>query len=228
MRSLPLTNLNGVSRLSAVVAMYAAFTLPVDLTSWTPTRVNSGSEPKFIVQDQTWTITTESSVGGVAVLLPKSQIASSADRSQLRWSWSVKTFPNTHPEIPFKKENDDYAIRVGALISDLKTSIRVPAAFQKRLDANEIKLSYVVFYCASKEVPGGEKCGVSPYNDRIINCLVPAKSEFQAITQEPVKDLIRILGKDNITLQVVGAWIFSDSDNSKSSSTAQVKGLEVL
>ncbi len=75
------------------------------------------------------------------------------------------------------------------------------------------------------EKGAGENCALSPYSDRIVNCLLPANHSLRSFDKEPLKDLIRITKTSIEDLKVIGAWVFSDSDNLKSQCKATLNGI---
>lgn len=210
-------------------SVLAAFVFPLAINQWTPVPIGSQNLPDVKSTDREWAIKTDGNAGGFVCLLPAPTTPSS-QTVRLSWEWRVSTFPKTTPKIPFEKSADDYALRVGALLSDSEEGIKVPQRIEDLLKEKNLKLSYVVFYCAVSSVPNGPLCAISPYNDHIINCLVGADSTYRKVAASPIEDAMRYLKlqeSEKRLLKVIGLWVFADSDNSRSSSEAGLRTLEV-
>ena len=210
-------------------AMLGVFVVPMAINQWTAVPIGSQRIPDLIANEKEWRVKTEGNAGGFAYLTPQS--TDSASRLvQVHWDWRVETFPRAAPKIPFEKSTDDYALRVGVLLSDGEERVNVPRNIKDLLKAKDLNLSYVVFYCAVASVPNGQACAISPYNDHIVNCLVGADSKYRRIEEFPVEDAIKyfkLSENEGKRLRPIGLWIFADSDNSRSSSVAGLRALEV-
>ena len=158
--------------------MFGIFAVPLAITQWTVVPVGSQNPPEVKSSGAEWDVKSNGSAGGYAYLLPP-EIAQNA--SMIRWEWRVASFPKAEVKIPFEKSSDDYALRVGALLSDGEKGIRVPSRIQGMLDAAKQRISYIVFYCAVPKLPQGPACAISPYNDHIINCLIQADATYKAV-----------------------------------------------
>lgn len=210
-------------------SLYAAFALPLAISQWTPVPIGSQKLPEVNSTGGECGIKTDRNAGGFACLLPESTDPSSHS-VRLSWEWRVSTFPKTAPKIPFEKSSDDYALRVGALLSDSEEGIKVPRRIEELLKEKGLKLSYVVFYCAVPALPDGPVCAISPYNDHIVNCLVGADSKYKRVAASPIDDAMKYFKlpeSEKRLLKVIGLWLFADSDNSHSSSDASFKKVEI-
>ena len=211
-------------KLSTVTLLFMV--IPFNIGEWTPIQINSHPMPVVSDENSTWKITTKNGAGGYVYILN-----SNHEKEPLRqasWDWKVTVFPKVEIKIPFSKQNDDFALRVGFLIEGDSSSISIPSSIEKLFERHR-RISNIVFY---QSVPASESnhgsCGISPYQKEILYCLRSAKSEFETITVKPIDDLIKFLniaGKSSP--KVVGIWIFSDSDNSHSESEVYLRNLKL-
>src|SRR5690606_34523569 len=93
----------------------------------------------------------------------------------LSWAWRVLKFPTNALRFPLEKNNDDFALRVGILVSDGSAVIPVPKKFRAVIADKGLPLSRVVFYCATPAGVAERACEPSPYHARIFNCPRPAR-----------------------------------------------------
>ncbi len=206
------------------------FTLPMAIEQWTPVHLPSRELPEVESKDGEWHIVTHGGAGGYAYLLPEPGLEKDP-RMKISWRWSVLKFPKTNPSVPFDKKNDDYALRVGVLIADTDENIKVPASIEKLLKAKGVKLSYVVFYNTVGSKTGASACGISPYNDYIVNCLKHATDREKLESASPIEDAMKHFGlpeAESEKLKIIGVWIFADSDNSNSESEAKLNRIQFL
>lgn len=206
--------------------------IPLALTAWSGIPIGSQKLPSVAVNDGQWGITTNGNAGGYAHFFDPNTLANVP--KELRWSWRVIEFPKVNPEIPFQKKTDDYALRVGALVSIPGNPIQLPQSLKKKLPANQVPPSFVVFYGAvrstHKQEKSTDRCAPSPYNARILHCLIGAHATFENMTRSPLEDAARHLNSPDFSqakARFIGLWIFADSDNSQSSSQALIKELSV-
>lgn len=210
-------------------SVFAVFAFPLAISQWTPVPIGSQRLPEVRSTDGAWVVKTDGNAGGFAFILP-TPMDPSSHSVRLSWEWRVSTFPKTTPKIPFEKSSDDYAIRVGALLSDSEEDIKVPRQIEELLKDKKQKLSYVVFYCAVPSLPAGPVCAISPYNDHIVNCLVRAESKYTRVAASPIEDAMKYFKlpeSERGLLKIIGVWMFADSDNSHSSSDANLRAVEV-
>lgn len=201
--------------------------IPLVLSDWMPLSTQIKGSPKVKVEGSTLSITTEGEAGGFAYFLEK-PISISGNNFDVNWKWQVSQFPDVIPTIPFKKSEEDFALRVGMLLSDGTSRIPLPGNFGKEFEKRKQALSYVLFYCASQN-RAKRQCGRSPYHRNIVNCLNPAGKKQNSVMVTPFKDIKQFLGKRPETkkLEVVGVWLFADSDNSRSRSNAMVSDIKL-
>lgn len=207
--------------------------LPLGLEHWTAMPISGRALPEFKVVSQAWNIRTRGSAGGYVQFLEEA-LLSRAGNLALSWDWKVTRFPKTRPNFPFEKSDDDFAIRVGVLISDGEEQIPVPGEFKKVLMERKQRVAFVVFYCAiSKELMKGAlkpSCGTSPYHDHVVNCLLPSQGDWLTNVVFPIKDAIdslKIPEARRKKLKVIGFWVFADSDNTESDSMGELRSISV-
>lgn len=214
-------------------AVHAGVPVQLDVEKWIKVKVPFRDFPMISERaDGGWVVKTEDDAGGLAALFGP-RLSSDRGALPFSWTWQVKEFPSTKPVLPPDKKNDDYAIRVGFLLSDGKNSLPVPGDVGKLLERKKLKISNVLFYVA---VPGGpssrEGCGVSAYDDRIFLCYVKANGAPERVTVDVASDIARVAKLPNTRkletpLKVVGSWIFADSDNSETRSWAKIENFEM-
>lgn len=202
----------------------------MSLNQWTEVRISPTKHLTIITDGGRWNVSTKNSAGGYAYLFPNpTTIGASGVR--VSWRWQVRKFPRMTSILPFHKTNDDYALRIGILVANGSGNIRVPPSIQGLLNARQSKLSYVLFYCAKPLTQEGDSCGKNPYNDRILNCLRPATDQSMDISVAPLEDLARTFQlsyEQAQKLQIIGVWIFADSDNTRSESDADLESIRVF
>jgi hypothetical protein len=197
--------------------------VPFQLDQWTATNFTSKA-PVFAETKQEWTISTKDSAGGYVYLLPD------VETGDISWEWSVQKFPSARPVFPFDKKNDDYAVRVGVLFWSGGKSLSLPSSMEKILEAKKLVVSHALLYGAVSETSSDLRCGSSPYQDRIVYCPKPARTEITKTTVSPIRDIADALHLDDVEkkrLRIVGFWVFADSDNSSSESVATLRNLEI-
>ncbi|MGE3535700.1 MAG: DUF3047 domain-containing protein [Parachlamydiales bacterium] len=211
------------STLSAKLLSVVVF--PLSFNQWTPIKVNSHDLPKISSENQEWRIVTNNSAGGYASLFKE---AIPLGKFKLAWEWRVLKYPKVNTVLPFKKENDDSALRVGLLISGDSENISIPRPLKKTLDEKNYKLTNILFY-SSENVPD-EKCGISPYQKGILYCLKHSESQWKTVDTNPMTDLVKGYGispDQAQKLKVIGLWIFADSDNSESDSESFIRKIQI-
>lgn len=208
--------------------LYSAVGIPFILSQWTPYTLDFKGSPKVSVEGKQLRISTERTAGGFAYFLPE-PIPLDSESVRFSWNWAVERFPIAETVLPLKKSTEDFALRVGLLISDGESRISIPGKFKMALEKRSLDLSYVLFYCATPNEIEGTKCESSPYHKKVINCFKKASSTNSAHSALPLKDL-RAIGytQEKQKLHIFGIWLFADSDNSGSSSTARVSELSLL
>lgn len=201
--------------------------VPLDIGQWTPVQVNSHPMPVVTNENSTWKIVSKDGAGGYAYIFKES--LSREQVTQASWDWKVTKFPNVEIKLPFLKQNDDFAVRVGFLISGGSTSISIPRSIEKLFGTARKQISNIIFYQAIRSTKGNqETCGESPYQKGITYCLRFADAEFKTQTIKPINDVIKTPNPNPANnLKVVGLWIFSDSDNSHSESEAHLRNLKL-
>jgi len=132
--------------------------IPFVLSLWTPFAIDFKGEPKVEVMGTALHISTDEAAGGFAYFLDKPIELSKEKNIKLSWSWTVPKFPNVTPTFPLEKDVEDFALRVGLLLSDGKSRIYLPRKFKKEVKKRIFALPYVLFYCATKLQPKGQKC----------------------------------------------------------------------
>ena len=208
-------------------SLNAWIALPLILNQWVPVPIGSQPLPQVESLGGGWRIQTQGNAGGWAFLLPQPI----GPQAKLAWEWKVAQFPSAQTQFPFEKGSDDYAIRVGALLTNGSDEIRAPQAMKKLLQDHQVKLSYVVFYSATRSAPPTEKrCGLSPYSDQIVYCLIEVGPQVSKSQVQPIEEAIqafKLPSTQRAKLKLLGLWLFADSDNTKSSSKAELSGLKV-
>lgn len=200
---------------------------PFILSQWMPFALEFEGKPNVQVVRDELRIETKEAAGGFAYLLPQA-ISLTETNVKFSWKWKVKQFPNVRPKPPFKKENEDFALRVGLLVSDGSSQIPLPRKLKKEIKKRNQALSYVLFYCASQDQETA--CGRSPFHQNVLNCLRPAQGEMESMESRPLADLKEAyaLSQNQLKrLKVFGIWLFADSDNSESKTFASVSQLQI-
>jgi hypothetical protein len=208
--------------------------IPLGLEQWTAVPISGKAMPELRGVNQTWTLKTRGSAGGYVHFLEK-PITLESGYVSISWEWMVRKFPRTRPVLPFVKSEDDYAIRIGALISDGEKQIPVHGDFKKILEERKQTVAFVLFYCAVpiEQMKFFEKssCGSSPYHDHVANCVLPAGEPWSKNAVSPFKDAMgsfQVSDSQRKKLTLIGFWIFADSDNSNSDSEAELKPISVI
>lgn len=169
-----------------------------------------------------WKVETKAGAGGYAYLFSEKERRRLTD-ANLLWSWSVEEFPQTKAASPLEKATDDYALRVGLLVRG-DGEVQVPPTLQEA--ARKCGgVSYVLFYSATHKRDLVNQCFKNPFNERVVDCLKFADGKQSGVKSSPLSDLSRALSLPSDTLsklEVIGVWIFADSDNSKSKSKAHL------
>lgn len=185
--------------------------------------------PLFQPENGGWKIETAATAGGYAYLFPEKE-RKRLTETNLLWTWSIAQFPVTKAASPLDKAADDYALRVGLLVRG-DGEVQMPPNLQeasRRIGGN---ISYVLFYSATDRRDWADQCFRNPYNDRVVDCLKLADRKRSDIRPLPFSDLSKALSLPNeilSKLEVVGVWIFADSDNSKTRSKAHLYQLSVV
>ena len=211
--------------------LYGAMGIPFVLSQWTPFNIELKGSPQFTPEGRSLRIITESEAGGVAYFLKEPVQVGESD-CILRWKWKVDDFPAAKPSFPLSKADADFPLRVGLLLSDGEWRIPLPRKFRKAVDRKGFALSRVLFYSAvrAENTAGqGGQCGPSPYHDKFLICTLPASGTEQSMEVKIGRDLKRgfALDADKIReLRIFGIWLFADSDNSKSRSSAVVSDIQ--
>ncbi|MGE4233105.1 MAG: DUF3047 domain-containing protein [Bacteriovoracia bacterium] len=206
---------------TGVRALLSVIAIPMTISQWTPIPIASKELPKLqIIGESSWELTTKQSAGGYAFLLKEP----TGGNVGLRWEWKVSKFP-----APTGKR-DDYAVRVGVLLSDNESKLPVPEKFEKLLSEKKQSLSYIVFYDASEPDKGLNGCSISPQSARIANCFISVSAEKSKVLVSPIEDAtlrFNLSASDRTKLKVVGVWVFGDSDDSESESKAFIEKIEL-
>lgn len=190
--------------------------------------------PQIQIEGETLTIKTHQEAGGVAYLLDQPVPLGQKDL-KLDWKWRVSQFPQTFKatweKMPTQKDDEDFALRVGVLLSDGVAQMPLPRKFSRELRKRRQKLSYVVFYCATPKMPKGVKCVKSPFNRQVVNCARSAGSQYQKVEVSPLQEameMFQLSSERRKNLTVLGFWLFADSDNSNSKSSAQITSMRMM
>jgi hypothetical protein len=203
--------------------------IPMILSQWTAVPLPKRSLPEFRESAHGWTMKSDKNAGGYVYLLDQAIPAKNAADVLASWTWSVSKFPSARPTPPFKKDSDDYAVRVGFLLDDQRSQMDIPSQVKGQLAQKKRNLSYVVFYGASPEGTA-KSCGTGPYSNRILTCLETAVEKSKSVSVQPAqaaKDAFKLGPVEIDRLQIVGVWVVADSDNSNSSSEAQLSALKI-
>ena len=130
--------------------------------------------------------------------------------------------------MPLAKKDEDFALRVGLLVTDGRSRIPMPRKFRSELKKKNLNLSYVLFYCATNSPEN--KCEKSPFHGKITNCLRKTSNKESKMKAWPWSDLskaMKIKEAEMKDLKVFGLWLFADSDGSNSKSKATVSQLTI-
>ncbi|MGE0633451.1 MAG: hypothetical protein AB7O96_13650 [Pseudobdellovibrionaceae bacterium] len=196
--------------------------VPFNIGDWTPVQINSHPMPIVTDENSAWKIVTKDGAGGYAYIFNDGESA-----TQASWDWKVTKFPKVEVKLPFLKQSDDFAVRIGFLIEGESASISIPSQIEKLFKSKK-KISNIIFY---QPIPrtdqNREACGLSPYQKEILYCLKFAKGEFETKKATPLEDLGKHIALRSKNLKIIGIWIFSDSDNSHSESEAYLKNLKM-
>jgi len=214
-------------------ALAALFPIHIPLTfpQWTQVHFSDKSSPKFETLAKTtdhceqWSVKTANSTGGYVYRL-EAPVPLTENETQVSWNWSVTKFP-TIVEPLFEKRSDDFALRVGILVSDGHSSIQEVRRFTSR----PIDVSYVIFFDAyPKKIPETSNCGLNPYLHRAADCFLLASPKTEHIELNPygkIRSQFKLSEREMSELRIVGFWIDANSDNSKSSSDATFSDLQL-
>ena len=209
-------------------SLKSLFLVPMALGQWSLVPIGKMPLPNIKEHQGVWEIATNGNAGGIAYLLPE-KTRNETHAPVLSWTWNVEKFPAVRDKSPLSKDGDDYAIRVGALVSGDR-AMRIPTDLAKIVEPLGIMISYVVFYSATDRESWTNRCAVSPYSERIITCFRSVGAKLSSQTEAPLKDLGNTLSlqpSERSKLGLVGVWIFADSDNSKSSSLSHLGNISV-
>jgi hypothetical protein len=205
----------------------AFFLIPLQLSQWLPVEIHGLPEIREAA-DQ-WLIKSDKTAGGYVYLLPKANRPTETSMTAL-WKWKVSQFPNTRPSLPFDKKSDDYALRVGFLFHGPEKPLPLPTPFQKLLAEKNETVTAVLLYNAVTAPLGKGLCGPSPYHERIVYCIQGATSDYSEVSRQPFADL-KIVAKESRPAgehtELIGLWVFADSDDSSSWSEGSLRDLQI-
>lgn len=197
--------------------------MPLDQSAWVKTNFPFKFAPNYKFQNKTIQIISDDDLGGYAHRF-KTPIDLS-EAVELKLKWQVKKFPSVLPELPFKKKQDDYPLRVGLILGG-GSPAKIPDAVKKRLPFKQ-QISHIVYYgpVTSKVSKKDKYCGNSPHNDYAVYCAVPSSLKSQEFSFKPLVDL-----KEVKTIKykpkLMGLWLFADTDDSESESEIILKAIE--
>jgi hypothetical protein len=202
--------------------------IPMSLNEWTKVEMPSLSFPIVKEIDNGLHMSTNDSAGGYVYLL-KDPIELVAEKSALTlsWDWEVSGFPDS--KNLRRKNGDDYALRVGVLLGNGSSGMRLPPELNAMAKRQKIKISNVVFSCATSLKENSGECFKNPFHDSVVNCLGHAS----AVKQSQTIVLQRLINeqKDVFTpgqaYSLLGLWIFADSDNTDSMSQGWLGNLKI-
>jgi hypothetical protein len=209
--------------------LHSFLVVPLLLSQWVPVRMGPLPFPSFVEKQSGWEIQTEASAGGQAYCIPPGRRLPLA-HTQLQWEWKVDEFPVTSATSPLEKKSDDFALRVGLLLSG-DGAVALPPDLAKLADKLSAEVSYVVFYATTNNEAWANRCTINPFSKRVLNCLVLAGPQLSKGRANPHTDVQTALGlpTEKISkLQAVGLWIFADSDNSKTKSKGFIKNIQLI
>ncbi|MEZ4752180.1 MAG: DUF3047 domain-containing protein [Bdellovibrionota bacterium] len=211
----------------ALAQKISTLLIPMLLNQWLPNAVHFKGTPKLSLEGKAFRIETVEAAGGYIYLLPE-PVTLTKEKGQFRWKWSVQRFPQKVLRLPLTKKTDDFAVRIGLLLSDGTSKISLPSTLQAKLNPAH-PLSYVLFYCASPQKETTPVCEQSPYQGNFVNCMKRASGTRESNERFPWRDLASVEKVEASTsLQVIGVWLFADSDNNGTRSEAHVSGMELF
>lgn len=207
----------------AVAQKLSSLVIPMLLSQWNAHPIFFKGNPTLKENNKQLVIETQNASGGYVHLF--SEPIPIGANTRLDWKWAIAKFPQEVMQLPLKKSTDDFAVRIGLLLSDGTSRISLPGGLQKSLPRDE-PLSYVLFYCATPQVDPKMVCELSPYHKSFVNCMKRASPKTERNSGFPLRDLIsaKNLGPKP-SLKVLGLWLFADSDNLETRSEASVSEL---
>ena len=204
--------------------------IPLDFENkWIETSIPFQGSPDFKYEKKSkeMFIETDDDVGGYALIL-KPDERSKGSKTSVSWKWKVTQFPTAIPSPPLKKENDDYALRIGVLIDNGQKELKLPSAVKKKLQKHQARVSHYIFYAALPASSLKEKrCATSAYSEQGLICHLPVTDKWSEARFFPLEDLEQWIKKPSKGAKIIGFWVFADTDNSESKSKAWLKDLKL-
>lgn len=212
-------------------SLFAGIVAPFALAQWSPFVLKEPPRIEVLSHQgkSSLVFKTRNQSGGAAHLLPK-PLPVTLPGPELHWSWSVAQFPKVDPKdrdpVSGKdtKKSDDYALRVGVLLSDGESSMPMPPSLGKIFENRAERLGGMILYSAVPAgSPGTTGCFKNPFSSYTLTCPRVAGNAPAAQSAFPVRDAAQGLGLDELhlkRLKIIGFVAIADSDNTESSSEA--------
>ncbi|MFK8138934.1 MAG: hypothetical protein AB8E15_11275 [Bdellovibrionales bacterium] len=200
----------------------AVMLVPMDPSEWVKTKFPFKKFPDFNFS-QSIQISNDSAVGGYFYKLPKPIEIGSLEFIQLKAQ--IDKFPKVKINMPFQKKQDDYAFRLGLMLSDGRNS-SIPSFVQSKIGRQfpVTKMIYFQFASLDGEI---EMCGKSPHNSFSIYCVLNTSEGKEFLLNLNLENKALKVLKNRKKLRLVGLWLFSDTDDSGSKSNAVVRKISI-
>lgn len=219
-----------------------------DLPKWIPTVVKSLPLPSITeTAAGVWRFDTKGNAGGYAWALPEPLVTP----FQVQWSWRVMTHPAAASQSFFGLLNtaaDDAALRLGFVFDFGEANL--PLKGFARSDAGDtgsesFTISHVTFVnllpqpkktphpaprASTTKVMEPMPCSTSPHSRHITYCTLTSSAEGVWSQADVLKEelLAQIPAAQRERAALRALWLFSDSDDSESTSMAEINIRSVL
>lgn len=198
--------------------------LPLEPGHWHETSFWFKKAPDFQFTKQGLSIQTEAAVGGYFYLLPQARDLGPETWLQVKIQ-ILKQGPGP-VAIPFLKQEDDYALRIGLVLAGGPPA-KIPKLVAKKLPV-KTAISQVLYYNFRQQSSKEIDCGASPHNDYATYCLVSVGEGEQEIVLKPWLDLKRSPVKPTMLKpELLGIWLFADTDDTKVLASARLLSLGI-
>lgn len=198
--------------------------IPLGSKHWEKTNFPFKWAPSYKFKKSQIKVISDDDLGGYAHKFKKEYKLT--EKTRLKIAWQVKKFPKVSPRIPFVKKEDDYPIRIGLILSGGEKA-KIPKSVLKKLPFKKTVSNILYYGPVRADKPMNYFCGDSPHNAYAVYCAVPSDYKEKLFEFMPLRDLIKVK-KSSYQAEILGVWLFADTDDSESKSSVILKSIELL